>query len=134
MRYLDASIPLCAIVEEPKKYIQISQKIMRALEFGSLSAVTSVLTIFEIYHILRNRERYTPEDVKDRVLALYDCVGLQIIDAEAEPTKEAIEIATNYKIDLVDAHNYLTMRKHNIKEIYSTDPHYDNFKDIKRII
>jgi len=132
MRYLDASIPLCVLTEEPKSKLSTCLEIMDEVEKGE-KVVTNVLTIAEIAHILIQRGKKALDSVRRKILALMDCRGLNVVDVDASLCRDAIELVTRYKIDFVDAYNYLTMKKLDVKEIYSLDEHYGVFPDIKRI-
>jgi predicted nucleic acid-binding protein len=134
MRYLDASVPLCVMTKEPKKYYGRCVEIMNKIEQGKESAVASVFTIAEIGYILERREGLAGEKLNEMLLSLLDCLGLKLLDVEAIVCREALELRSEYRIDFVDAYNVLTMRRNGIKEIYSLDEHYDAFTDIKRRI
>lgn len=109
------------------------RQIMASIETGEETAITSPLTIAEIFHILLQREKQNTQTVKQQILVLLDCIGLQLVDLPQELTKKSLEIAAKYNVDFVDAANIALMQKHNIKEIYSLDEHYDKFRQIKRL-
>lgn len=134
LRYLDSSIPLCILTKNPKEQFDKCMEIMGKIETGKERAATSVFTVAEIGHILEHRESLNKERVKKAVISLLDSLGLKLLDVEALVCRNAIELKTEYDIDFIDAYNVLTMRRNQIKEIYSLDEHYDVFKDIRRII
>ena len=133
MRYLDASIPLCVLTEEPADKLDQCVEIMEEVERGERRVVTNVLTIAEIAHILVQREKKALDKVRGSIFALLDCGGLNVVDVDSSFCKDAIELVVKYAIDFVDAYNYLTMKKHGITEIYSLDEHYEKMQDIVRL-
>ena len=132
MRYLDASIFLCVMLKAPKDKFEDVKEIMVKISQGSEHAITTIFTLAEIAHILQ-REKIAKEKIKIYLSALLGCGGLKMIGAEDDIlSHKAVDLSTKYDIDFVDAHHILTMRKLQIKEIYSLDPHFDMFKDIIR--
>jgi len=132
-KYLDASIPLCVLTQEPKEHFERCLKIMDKIEKGNEKVITSVFTIVEIGFILERREGINKGKVAEVLEALIDCLGLKLVDVEAALCREAIRLRLKYGVDFIDAYNVLTMKKRGIKEIYSLDRHYDIFKEIRRI-
>ena len=106
---------------------------MGAIDRGKERVRTTTFTVAEIIHILMERERERPAKVKEMIKTFLDCAGLRVEDARRELCLPALELALKYKVDFVDAHSILTMRQHNIREIYSLDPHYDRFAKIRRL-
>lgn len=132
MRFLDTSIPLEAMLPA-SKYFNRCKEIMEAIESGEESVITSPLTFVELYHILRKREKQISETIKIQLTALLSCAGLQVVDLDAGLTQQMIETAAKYEVDFVDAGNVSLMQKYEISDIYTLDPHYDKFKEIKRL-
>ena len=94
---------------------------------------TSVFTVAEIAHILMKRERKHPTRIEEIVKRFFECAGLTVGDARKDLCLPSIELALKHRVDFVDAHNVSTMKQYNIKEIYSLDPHYERFPEIKRL-
>jgi predicted nucleic acid-binding protein len=88
--------------------------------------------VAEVVHILM-REHVSPGKIVESTKRFLSCAGLRIGDARKDLCLPALELALRYKVDFVDAHNVLTMKQHNVKEIYSLDPHYERFPGIKRL-
>ena len=133
LRYLDASIPLCVATKQPADKLESCREIMDVISVGEERVRTTTFTVAEFIHILMEREREYPTRVLEAVKVFLDCRGLRVGDARKDLCLPALEAALKYKVDFVDAHHVLTMRQHNIKEIYSLDPHYDRFTGIRRL-
>lgn len=132
LKYLDTSIPLCAITGEPRDKFEACREIMKKIEQGKERVRTTTFTVAEIVHVLM-REHVNPNKITESVKKFLSCAGLRFGDARTDLCLSALELALRYRVDFVDAHHVLTMRQHDIKEIYSLDPHHDRFTGIKRL-
>ena len=132
MKYLDASVPLCVLIDEPKEKVESCKNVMKKVSQGKERVRTTAFTVAEIIHVLM-RERKRPEKIIESVRRFLDCAGLKVSDAHEDLCLPALELALKYKVDFVDAHHLLTMRRYGIGEIFSLDPHYDKFPRIKRL-
>lgn len=132
MKYLDASIPLCTIMGEPKEKLEACRKVMKKIEQGKEIARTTAFTVAEIIHVLM-REHVDSNKIMESVEKFLDCAGLKVSDARRDLCLPALGLALKYEVDFVDAHHRLTMKLHKINEIYSLDRHFDRFPDIKRL-
>ncbi|KXB04929.1 hypothetical protein AKJ48_00945 [candidate division MSBL1 archaeon SCGC-AAA261O19] len=132
VKYLDASIPLCPIIEKPGEKVEECERIMKSVETGVERVKTSTFTVAEMFHILLHREKLLRKKVGENLNSFLKCAGLRLVDAEKAFCGEAIELSLDRKVDFVDAHHVLTMQKLGIKEIYSLDPHFDGFRNIDR--
>lgn len=133
LRYLDASIPLCILTEEPAEKLVDCLMLMEKIESGVEKVKTDVFTIAEIVHILMGREKTKPQKARERIEAFLDCQGLTLVDVDKDLCTRALNLTFKYIVDFVDAYHILTMRAHGITEIYSLDSHYDRFTGIKRL-
>ena len=130
---MDASIPLCVFLGEPEEKLEDCRQILEKVERGKEKVRTSAFTIAEIVHVLMRRERERLARVEGIVKRLLGCAGLRVSDARKDLCLPALGLALRYRVDFVDAHHVLTMRQHDIREIYSLDPHYDRFAGIRRL-
>lgn len=106
---------------------------MHKIEKGEEVVIATPLLFVECAHIFE-REGHSREKISNQLKVLLDCKGLKTVGLEDRKNcNQAIELFGKYQIDIVDALNILTMRKLNVKEIYSLDSHYDIIKETKRI-
>lgn len=89
MRYLDASVPLCVMTKEPKKYYERCVGVVNKIEQGEESAAASVFTIAEIGYILERRE----------ALELRSEYGIDFVDAYNVLTMRRNGIKEIYSLD-----------------------------------
>jgi predicted nucleic acid-binding protein len=131
LRYIDASIPLCAFFGEPEEKLEACRQIIKKIERGEEKARTSVFTVAEIVHVLMKRER--PARIEEIMKRFFGCAGLRVGDARRDLCLPALELALRYRVDFVDAHHRLTMKLYGIDEIYSLDRHFDRFPGVRRL-
>ena len=132
MKFLDTGIILCSVLKDQPHHENCA-KIMRAIETGEETAMTSVLTIAELQYVLCGREKLAADTAKRVFYSLFDCAGLEITGAESQIAKKAVDMSLKYGIDFADAANIHIMEEHGITEIYSLDSDFDRFKGIKRL-
>jgi len=133
LRYLDASIPLCVETEEPSEKLDGCTEIMQKIEKGEEKVVTSSYTPAEMFHILAGREGLTASKVGAIFEAFFDLKGLKVIDAKGILCPDTVQLALEREIDFVDAHHVMTMKKQAIDEIYTLDPHFDQFPELTKL-
>jgi len=134
LRYLDISIPLCIQTEQPAEKVGDCVEIMERVRGGKERVMTNAFTLAEMFHILAGRERVSPSKIMEIFSAFLDCRGLKIVDARWDLCQDAVALALERKVDFIDAHHVLTMRKFGINEIYSLDPHFDRFPGVRRFV
>ena len=138
MRFIDSNIFLHAFIEtnrELKKHeISIKRKsknIITKIEGGE-KVVTSVVHISEIINVLDSLI------TKERALTIIQQVitndNIKVIEVTKSDYASAIELAKESKAGINDCLSITLMQKNGIKEIYSSDKDFDNFKEIERII
>lgn len=131
MKYLDASIPLTIFLGEPVEKLEACRQIVRKIERGEERAATSAYTVAEILHILMRREQKHPAIIVEMLERFLESPGLRLTDALGELCLPALKLALKREVDFVDAHHVLTMQSRGIREIYSIDPHFDKFPEIR---
>ncbi len=129
MRYIDANIFIANLIED-SRLGESARSYLEDVASGKESAVTSVHTMIEIYAFLKGKrlsEQKIAEILKDVTLH-----GVALLPFEPEFLLKALPMAEKgWKLG--DAIHYLTMMKHDIKEIVTDDGHFDNLKGIERI-
>lgn len=133
LKYLDASIPLCVETEEPSEKLDGCIEIMQKIEKGEEKVLTSSYTPAEMFHILAGREGLTTSKVSAIFQAFFDLKGLKVIDAKGTLCPDTVELALEREIDFVDAHHVITIKKQNIDEIYTIDPHFDKIPELTKL-
>lgn len=133
LRYLDATIPLCVLTQEPAKKVVNCLLLMEDIESGLEKVKTNVFTIAEITRILIAHEKDQPQKVREQIGAFLESQGLIVVDVDKDVCVNALDLMSKHSVGFVEACHVRTMKAHDIKEIYSLDPHYDKFKGINRL-
>ncbi len=109
--------------------------VIRNAILGKLDAALSVLSLFEVYHVLAQRiQRPLPESqVSQIMLDLALCRNIRKFDITESLFIEAITVAEEYSIKINDALVASTMRSIGSEEIYSHDSDFDKVEFIRRV-
>ncbi len=129
MRYVDANIFIANLIGD-NRLGEAARKYLEAVASGKESAVTSVHTMIEIYAFLKGK-RLSEQKIA-AVLKDVNMHGVSLLPFEAAFLLDALPMV-NKGWKLGDAIHYVTMVKHNIKEIVTDDRHFDNCEGIERI-
>ncbi len=136
-RFLDSSVFLHAYINPKRKLTNQEKKIkicakeiVRRLDEGSESFVTSVVHVSEITNIIEARLGLnTSLKVLETLLSLDN---LDIISVSASDYQRALAVADRYKISPNDAIAAVISEKLSLEEIYSFDKHFDSIPWVKR--
>ena len=130
MRFVDSNVFIYVLVKSPKDDYEIAKRILQRIEEGE-EAITSTAVIQEIVDWLEynNRRR----EVETLLTAINSYITMKKAEISWNDMMEAIGDMNRYDLDLVDALTLQTMKKNNVKEIYTNDRDFDQVKGIKRI-
>ena len=130
MRFVDSNVFIYVLVRSPKKDYETAKRILQRIEEGE-EAVTNTAVIQEIVDWLEyNNKRREVEKV---LTAINSYITMKKAEVLWNDMMEAIGAMKKYDLDLVDALTLQTMKKNNVKEIYTNDRDFDRVKGIKRI-
>ena len=137
MRFVDSNVFLHAflvphreLTEEERRVKEEAKAIVRSLEEGEEVATTAV-HLSEVINII---ETGLGLQRSSGFLAwVLTTETIKVYPVSAEDYENAMPLAKEASIGANDALAYLCMKNHEIREIYSFDRHYDQFKDITRV-
>jgi predicted nucleic acid-binding protein len=128
MRYVDANIFIANLIAD-NRLGEASKKYLESVAAGKEVASTSVHTMIEIYAFLKGKrlsEQKIAQILKDITLH-----GVALLPFMPEIFIEVLPmVKKGWKLG--DAIHYVTMKKHDIREIVTDDRHFDNVDGIKR--
>jgi len=110
LRYLTNDIPRDADAVE---------RLMRQAVAGELILVTNVLVLAEIVWTLESFYHLPRPDIKQRVLAILNTPGLEVVDGDL--VLQAVVWYAERNVDLIDAFNAAWMRAQKLEAIYTFD-------------
>jgi len=129
MRYVDSNIFISNLIGD-KRLGEAAEKYLEAVASGKEATVTSVHTMVEIYAFLKGK-RLSEQKIAG-ILKDISLHGVALLSFEGAFLVEALPmVKKGWKLG--DAIHYVTMKKHNIKEIVTDDAHFDNAEGIERI-
>ena len=131
MRFLDSSIPLAVLLEEPRESREDAVEIFAAVEDGRERVVASPFGVAEIVYVLE-RARWRRAKVREALRDLLGAAGLRLVAAEPNLVPVALDLYRTSGADFIDCHNVATMRALGLNEIFSFDRHFDAFPGITR--
>jgi len=130
MRFVDTNVFIYILVKSPKEAYETSKQILKRIENGE-EALTNTAVIQEVVDWLEynNRKR----EVESFITGINSYLTMNKINTAWDDMLTALDDMEKHDIDFVDALTLQTMKKNNIKEIYSNDTDFDRIKWIKRI-
>ena len=134
MIMLDSNIIIYAFNEDAPER-EYCLPVIRNAILGELDAAVSVLSLFEVYHVLAQRiGRPLPESqVSQIVLDLASSRNIRKLEITESLFIDAITIAEEYSIKINDALLASAMRSIGSEEIYSHDSDFDKVDFIRRV-
>ena len=130
MRFVDSSVFIYVLVKSPKDDYEIAKRILQRIEEGE-EAITSTAVIQEIVDWLEynNRRR----EVETLLTAINSYITMKKAEISWSDMIAAIDEMNKYDLDFVDALTLQTMKRNNIKEIYTNDRDFDRVTWIRRV-
>jgi predicted nucleic acid-binding protein len=108
-----------------------AKEILEKTKQGNIKLRTSTLTIDEF--LWRVKKEVGGEDAVNAAQIFFTLSNLELINVDSYMISEAIEIYKKENLELRDAIHLAAMRSKNLQTIFSTDPDFDQIKNIKRI-
>lgn len=129
MRYIDANIFIANLIGD-NRLGESARKYLEFVAAGKEAASTSVHTMIEIYAFLKAKK--LSEQKIAGILKDINQHGVVLLPFEPEIFLDALPMV-NKGWKLGDAIHYVTMGRHDIREIVTDDGHFDNVNGITRI-
>ena len=131
MRFLDSSIPLAVLLEEPREGLADAVAILTSIEEGRERVVASTFGVAEIVYVLE-RARWRRTRIREALDDFLGAAGLRVVAADADLLPVVLDLFGKFEADFIDCHTVATMRALRLNEIYSFDGHFDAFPGITR--
>ena len=131
MIFLDANVILRFIVNDNPTFSPKAKLIFENIDKGRIKIFISSMAIFEVAFTLERTYKLSKSEVRERFLPI---IKLENVTSDR---KEVVERALDFYVDknvsFADAYQAALMLKKNVKKIYSFDPHFDRFPQLKRL-
>jgi len=130
LRFVDSNVFIYVLVKSPKDDYMTAKRILQRIEEGE-ETITNTAVIQEIVDWLEynNRRR----EIETFLAAINSYITMKKAKVSWNEIMEAIGDMKKYDLDLVDALTLQTMKKNDVKEIYTNDKDFDRVKEVKRI-
>ncbi len=100
---------------------------------GELALITNNLVIAEIIWTLESYYQLSKEEIQDKVLAILNTVGLEVVDGTI--ILQAVLWYNEKNVDFIDAFNAAWMQAQGIKTACTFDQkHFSRFTELKTMI
>ena len=130
MRFVDSNVFIYVLVKSPKDDYMTAKRILQRIEEGE-ETITNTAVIQEIIDWLEyNNKR---REIETFLAAINSYITMKKAKISWNEIMEAIGDMKKYDLDLVDALTLQTMKKNDVKEIYTNDKDFDRVKEVKRI-
>ena len=130
MRFVDSNVFIYVLVKSPKDDYETAKRILQRIEEGE-AAITNTAVVQEIVDWLEyNNKR---REVEKFLTAINSYITMKKAEVSWNEMMEAISDMKKYDLDFVDALTLQTMKKNNVKEIYTNDKDFNRVKGIRRI-
>ena len=130
MRFVDSNVFIYVLVKSPKDDYMTAKRILQRIEEGE-ETITNTAVIQEIVDWLEyNNKR---REIETFLAAINSYITMKKAKVSWNEIMEAIGDMKKYDLDLVDALTLQTMKKNDVKEIYTNDKDFDRVKEVKRI-
>ena len=130
MRFVDSSVFIYVLVKSPKDDYMTAKRILQRIEEGE-ETITNTAVIQEIIDWLENNNKR--REIETFLAAINSYITMKKAKISWNEIMEAIGDMKKYDLDLVDALTLQTMKKNDVKEIYTNDKDFDRVKEVKRI-
>jgi len=130
LRFVDSNVFIYVLVKSPKDDYMTAKRILQRIEEGE-ETITNTAVIQEIVDWLEyNNKR---REIETFLAAINSYITMKKAKVSWNEIMEAIGDMKKYDLDLVDALTLQTMKKNDVKEIYTNDKDFDRVKEVKRI-
>jgi len=130
LRFVDSNVFIYVLVKSPKDDYETAKRILQRIEEGE-AAITNTAVVQEIVDWLEyNNKR---REVEKFLTAINSYITMKKAEVSWNEMMEAISDMKKYDLDFVDALILQTMKKNNVKEIYTNDKDFNRVKGIRRI-
>ena len=130
-RLIDTSVFLRLLTQDDEPKAAAALGLLRRVELGEERAVTSPLVAFEVIYTLQRSYHVSREQVRNLVRPIISLRGLEV--AGKPIFLRALDLYVEAQIPFADAYNAAFMESHDIDEIYSWDPDFDDLRGITRV-
>ena len=129
IQFIDANVIMYS-AGGPHSLRNSCKRVLEKIRSGKISVVTNTEVLQEILHRYFSIRKPT---LGEMVYQSMVQVCVEVFPVTRAETDKALDILKTYEVTSRDAIHAATMINNGVKEILSTDPHFDLIREIKRV-
>ena len=117
--FADTNLFLRYLTDDVPEQADAVERLLRHAAAGEMALVTNVLVVAEIVWTLESFYRLSRDGIKDKVLAILNTPGLEVIDGAR--VLQAVTWYVEKNVDFIDAYSAAWLPDKGVKTLYSFD-------------
>lgn len=131
--FADTNLFLRYLTNDVPEQASAIEELLRKAIKGEFTLITNSLVIAEIVWTLESYYHLSPEEVQEKILAILNTPGLELIDADL--VLQAILWHVEKSVDFIDAYNTAWMMKQDIRKVFTFDrKHFTRFEGLNTAV
>lgn len=127
--FIDTNLFLRYLTNDVPEQADVVEELLRKAAAGELILITNNLLVAELVWTLDSFYKLEREDIQDKVAAIMNTPGLEVMDSEL--LIQALRGYVEKNVDFIDAYNVAWMLLHGVKDVYTFDrKHFNRFEQI----
>lgn len=132
MIFLDANVILRFLLDDNPKLSPKAKSIFETINKRKTEVFVSSMAIYEVVFTLGRTYKLQKSDIRQKLLSI---INIQNVTVNKRDTIEkALSFYEDKNVSFVDAYQAALMEEKGVEKIYSFDPHFDRFPQIKRLV
>jgi hypothetical protein len=130
MRFVDSNVFIYVLIKSPKEDYNVSKRILRRIEDGE-KAIVNTAVIQEVVDWLEYNNRR--KEIGKVLTAINSYMTMRKESVSWREMMDAKADMEKYKLEFVDALVLQTMKRNDVREIYTNDKDFERVNWVKRV-
>ena len=127
--FIDTNLFLLFFTNDVVEQADVVEELLDRAARAEIELVTSVMVVAEVVWTLESIYKLSPNDIKEKVLALLNTPGLTVESSDI--VLQAIVWYVEKNVDFIDAYHAAWMRRQKVQHIFTFDrKHFGRFEHI----
>ena len=128
--FIDTNLFIRYLTNDVPEQADAVEQVLRKAALGEIKLVTNSLVIAEILWTLESYYHLTPLEVQDKILAILNTPGLEVVDGDL--VIQAVLWHIEKSVDFIDAYNAAWMIDQGVRSVFTFDrKHFGRFEEIE---
>jgi predicted nucleic-acid-binding protein len=129
--YVDANVVVRLVTGDPVEMAEQAAGLFRRVDNGELEIIIDEIVVLETVWVMSSFYGFTPAQIAPLMRTFL--VGRGIICDQRIELLQALTLYDDKNIDFADALLAVKVTKHNVRDIYSFDQHFERIESISRL-